>query len=354
MLKGAHFQLLSNYIKNTENQILISEVVKQEVENKFKMELKSTKTEIVNLTSKVERFTQSTFMVDMSQLPSDEYDFKGMLLSNYPESEIIPFDKVDNKILIEKAIAGRRPFRENEKGFRDAMIWHSLIDYICANKINDEVVLITNNSTDFFVKTEEGFKLHQDLEEDLKSLGIENKFILHNSLKSFITDTVNEKLHSFSHHDSEEIVEKYGESIESQFEEISVNHMNNLTLINLADIYSASGIDNQLLSLFKSFSFEFWEGTEDPDIYNLYKISEDKLAFEYSFNLRRCIIEYNLNTIDYMANKNNIDAQFYNAEVGEVHTTVFAYHRTYFVCSGVLNLADDYVEQVSFDEVYIR
>jgi len=165
---------------------------------------------------------------------------------------------------------------------------------------------------------------------------------------------VNEELHSFSHNDTDEIIEKYQESIEEQFEEFSVSHMNNLSISELEEIYSQSNFDYKLLSLFKSSIFEFWEGTEDPDISNLYKIAEDKIAFEYSFNLRRCTIEFTLNTIDYMANKRDIDNQFYNAETGETHTIVYDYPRTYFVASGVLSLINSDVEQVSIDEVYIR
>lgn len=256
--------------------------------------------------------------------------------------------------MVEKAILGKRPFRENEKGYRDAVIWHSLIDYIANNKIADEIVLLTNNSSDFFVKDGDGFKLHQDLFEDLEILGINNKFTIHNSLKSFVIANVNEELHSFSHNDTDEIIEKYGEGIEEQFEEIAVGHMNNLSIAEIEDIYSLSGFDCKLLSLFKSSAFEFWEGTEDPDISNLYKIEERKLAFEYSFNLRRCTIEFALNTSDYMANQKDIDGQFYNAEIGKIHTRVFGYPRTYFVASGVLNLVDSDVEQVSIDEVYMR
>lgn len=354
MLRGAHFQLLSNYIKNTGNQLIIPEVVNKEVENKFKVEFGKIKNEIINLASKVGQFTQSSFEIDMKQLPAEEYDFKNILLSYYPNTEIITIDNVDNKILVEKAIHGKRPFRESEKGYRDAVIWHSLINYIKDNEIDDEIALITCNSNDFFVKDGENFKLHKDLEEDLYALVIGNTFTIHNSLKSFIISNVNEALHEFSHHDTSEIIERYGESIEEQFEYSSVSYINNLPLSDLAGIYSSSGLDCQLLSLFKSFTFEFLEGTEDPDLYNLYKISEDKLAFEYSFNLRGCAIEYTLNTSDYMTNKKSIDAQFFNAETEGFHTKVFSYPRTYFVSSGVLNLVDGDIEQVSFDEVYIR
>lgn len=354
MLRGAHFQLLSNYIKNTGNQLIIPEVVNKEVENKFRIELGKIRNEITNLSSKVGQFTQSNFQIDMGQLPSEEYDFTNILLNYYPNTEIITIDNVDNKILVDKAIHGKRPFRDNEKGYRDAVIWHSLINYIKEKEINDDIALITSNSSDFFVKDGDNFKLHKDLEEDLSILAIKNTFTIHNSLKSFITSNVNETLHEFHHDDTDEIIERYRESIEDEFEYSSVRYINNLSLPELADIYSSSDIDCQLLSLFKSFTFDFIEGTEDSAFYNIYKISENKLAFEYSFNLRICIIEYILNTSDYITNKNSIDAQFYNPETDGIYTKVFSYPRTYFVSSGVLNLLDGDIEQLSFDEVFIR
>ena len=354
MLKSAHFQLLSKYIANTGHQLIIPGVVKKEVDNKFIVELKKIKRELSSLASKVGTFTGSQFIIDIGQLPNDSYDFEKILINYFPNSEIIPFNNVSNEVLVEKAILGKRPFREHEKGYRDAVIWHSLIDYIANNKIEDEIVLLTNNTSDFFVEDGNEFKLHPDLLEDIKVLGIENKFTVHISLKSFVTSNVNEELHSFSHNDTDEIMEKYGGSIEEQFEEFSVSHMNNLSITELEDIYSQSGFETKLLSLFKSSTFEFWEGTEDPHISNLYKIEEEKLAFEYTFNLRRCTITFTLNTSDYMANEKDIDNQFYNAEIGKTHTIVFGYHRTYFIASGVLNLVDSEVEQFSIDEVYMR
>lgn len=353
MLKGSHFQLLSKYIANTGHQLIIPGVVKKEVDNKFLVELDKIKREISNLSSKVETFMQSNFVIDIKQLPDKSYDFEKILIHYFPNSKIIPYENVNNETLVEKAILGKRPFRENEKGYRDAVIWCSLIEYIANNKIEDEVVLITNNSSDFFIKDGDEFKLHQDLIEDIVAFGMVNKFTVHNSLKSFITAYVNEELHSFSHNDTDEIIEKYGGSIEKQLEEFAVTHMNNLSLAELEDIYLFSGVDCEFLSLFKSFIFYFWEGTEDPYLYNIYKIEEDILAFEYSFNLRRCTIEFTLNTADYLANQRDIDAQFYNAEIGQTYTIIYAYPRTYFVSSGVLNLVDSDVEQVSIDEVYM-
>lgn len=67
-------------------------------------------------------------------------------------------------------IEGRRPFVESGKGYRDALIWHGLLEWMRRTAQSGEpVMLLTNNTTDFAEKVNGGRGvLHQDFVADLR------------------------------------------------------------------------------------------------------------------------------------------------------------------------------------------
>lgn len=354
MLKGAQFQLLSNYIRNTDSSLLISDVVIKETENKYKVELEKINKEINNLQIKIGKFTDSFSTIDMLNLPNGKYDFYSVLQNYFPNFIEISCENINNKKLVQKAILAKRPFRDSEKSFRDAVIWHSLLHYIAENSPTDEIILITNNSSDFFEKKDNDFILHEDLQEDLKELELTNEFKIFTSLRSFIETNINEELHGFVHEDSSSIIEQFGEILEELFENFATGYMNNLKTAEIKQIFSDSNWKTDYLELMKSSSFDVWEGMEDSSISDCYKIDSDKIAFQYSFNLRRCTIEFTLNTNDYLLNKSGIDEQFFNIEMYDDITNVSRYPRTYFIGNGIINLKDNSIDQIDIDGVWVR
>lgn len=354
MLKSAHFQLLSNYIKNTDSSLLISDVVIKETENKYKEELEKIKKEMNSLSIKIGRFTESFFTIDMIGLPTETYNFSSILQNYFPHFIEISCENINNKRLVQKAILTKRPFRDNEKGFRDAVIWHSLLKYISDMSLKEDIILITNNSSDFFEKKGDKFVLHDDLKDDLKELGLTNEFKIFTSLKSFNEENIDEELHGFVHEDSSSIIEQFGEILEEHFESFALGYMNNLSIREIREIFYNSDWETDYLELMKSSSFDVWEGMEDLSISDCYKIDNDRIAFQYSFNLRRCTFEFTLNTSDYIVNKLGIDGKFVNSEIDEDTTNVFRYPRTYFTGNGIISLKDHNIDQMNIDEVWMK
>ncbi len=69
--------------------------------------------------------------------------------------------------LVEHSVAERRPWQANSKGFRDALIWHTVLELAA----EDNVILITNNSKDFAESEQAKDVLHPDLGSDVAALG---------------------------------------------------------------------------------------------------------------------------------------------------------------------------------------
>jgi hypothetical protein len=64
-------------------------------------------------------------------------------------ANILALPGISHKELLARDLDGRKPFNANGKGYRDALIWASVIE-LCTNLgENDTLILVTDNSTDF-------------------------------------------------------------------------------------------------------------------------------------------------------------------------------------------------------------
>jgi hypothetical protein len=76
-----------------------------------------------------------------------------------------PYAAVSTSAILERCLAGRRPFSsDGKKGFRDAVIWESLVEII---KTPSKTIFITSNTSDFGAHR----KLHESLCEDIAGSG---------------------------------------------------------------------------------------------------------------------------------------------------------------------------------------
>ena len=90
--------------------------------------------------------------------------------------ELLPYPSISHQALVSRAIARRKPFAESGSGYRDSLIWATIVELTDVEE--GRVILVTNNSKDFGVAPD----LHPDLSCDLSG----NKTVeLYNSLESF-------------------------------------------------------------------------------------------------------------------------------------------------------------------------
>jgi hypothetical protein len=97
---------------------------------------------------------------------------------------------VDLSELVDHSVAERRPWQPNSKGFRDALIWRTVVDL--ANE--DTVVLVTKNWRDFAESEKHKDVLHPDLRSDMVAMGHgEQRVRLVPSLLDYINHYVSSK-----------------------------------------------------------------------------------------------------------------------------------------------------------------
>jgi hypothetical protein len=75
--------------------------------------------------------------------------------------EVVPYPKTNHKALVERDLAGRKPFAPNGKGYRDALIWESLLGKTWGGQ--ERIVFVSANSNDFGKSP----RLHDELRREV-------------------------------------------------------------------------------------------------------------------------------------------------------------------------------------------
>lgn len=65
--------------------------------------------------------------------------------------EVIPFPKVNHSQILNRALLRTKPFGNRDKGYKDTLIWHSILDEIRKDK-DCNIILCTKNVEDFDIK----------------------------------------------------------------------------------------------------------------------------------------------------------------------------------------------------------
>ncbi len=122
-----------------------------------------------------------------------DYDFKKLktdyeqgLLNRCNDLDvgILKYPTVSHRDMVKRELSKRKPFKDSTKGYRDALIWETVLDLGKRSRKNDTIVLLTENTDDF---ADNKVNLHPDLLEDCKAKGVpDGKVKLVTDFKNFI------------------------------------------------------------------------------------------------------------------------------------------------------------------------
>ena len=72
-------------------------------------------------------------------------------------AEVIEPDQISHRKLVIKDLARQKPFSPKGRGYRDALIWETVLDTV--HRHGEDVIFVTDNNSDF--PTEEDGTLHK-------------------------------------------------------------------------------------------------------------------------------------------------------------------------------------------------
>lgn len=248
-------QALIHFLMISKSKLLIPSVVSAEVGKKFRDSINKAMLKIDSFPM----LLKDCIKVNKSKEELvNEFESKWNNRIKYNASIItFGYEKVDVESLLNRSIAERPPFATHSRGFRDALIWESTIEYLKESDSKSPLCIITNDSGDFGKK-----ELHTELNEELKAIGVESKF--YNDLGNFLTDH-NSQL-DFLNKDT---VTDWVESIEDL---VKLNAMEE----DIDPSYIEDDIDldtDEVLDYVKPIEYESFQ------VYNYYVYKEDNKYF---------------------------------------------------------------------------
>ena len=186
-LKSKDFEILFDYIKKTHSNIVLLDIVLQEIEKLYDEELKEKYDTIKRANFEINKLfsVQKIDVIDID-FEKQKNIFKNNLLKKFNISdynEIFQLkDSVFHKV-IKRAIDKKRPFRNSGVGFKDTILWESIVEYIKTHRYQDSIIFISNNTKDFADENDKN-SLHPLLLEEINNF--ETKVYYFSHIKDFI------------------------------------------------------------------------------------------------------------------------------------------------------------------------
>jgi hypothetical protein len=105
------------------------------------------------------------------------------------ESVSMPYPSIDPREIALRSITEHRPFLRGDKGFRDYLLWISILAALPADDYN---YILVSNDNGFYA--ENSAQLHSDLEKELASLSLSGRVLARKSLLDVIDEFIKPRL----------------------------------------------------------------------------------------------------------------------------------------------------------------
>jgi predicted nucleic acid-binding protein len=186
LLNQAQMKALERYLSQIHDELCIPEVVIEETIRHFRRKYKDTQ-------DIYERATQVSEIVGV-QLPKMQsleeavnvYRAKLMARLEAINARILPLPSTNLKTLLFRDLDEKKPFNSSGKGFRDMLIWESVLEECMRH---DEKIMIVTSDSDFDQASSDVNSLptlHKDLIADLANAGFApDRITLYKGLSRF-------------------------------------------------------------------------------------------------------------------------------------------------------------------------
>lgn len=198
-LRNAHLKVLFQALTKIDAQVYIPQVVIDELLVKHSEALASLATKLGQQKPEWDRlFRDKRFPgLDPSVIETEKQAYKDRLLEELDEAgaQIWPYPSVPHDEIIDRLLKRSKPFASEGKGYRDYLIWKSILEIV--DRIGGPVTFISKNTNDFAAEKGEG--LHAVLLQDVLDMGhSEDTVVLQQGLDTFVDVKIKPKLEFLS------------------------------------------------------------------------------------------------------------------------------------------------------------
>lgn len=175
---GQRFQALLHFLQASGSTLVIPEVVSREVKKKYRDKVTQDQTAIARLSRTYPSYFSKPFDVD-ALVKEFEHQWDARVASSgFIEEVGVPTD-LDVSSLLDRSLSELPPFGLKSKGFRDAVIWETILSDIRTRYEQVTRCFITANTDDFGKG-----QLKSELQEEV--LGHDVRY--YNNLEDFLAD----------------------------------------------------------------------------------------------------------------------------------------------------------------------
>lgn len=184
LMKSTKFNILFDYLKKTNSKIIMPKIVYQEIAAVYEREI----------IDRLQGFRKAKGALEGALVGGSIQDFK-IVITNEVEkylaflkkklgisdNDIVPYKDDYLKEIVERAIRRTKPFSERDEGFRDALLWLTILDI--ARTTDQKILIFISNNVKHFASNG---CLHYTLLKEAEDEGLTIKY--YNSISHFIKD----------------------------------------------------------------------------------------------------------------------------------------------------------------------
>lgn len=183
LMNSMRFQLVFDYLKKTNSEIIVPQIVYQEIIALYERELKERFEKFKRCKENLEGISigkiKQDFIIDLEEEVERYADFFKDKLKIRKE-DIVPYKDSYLGEIVKRSVDRIKPCSDNGKEFRDVLLWLTVLD-IAKSPNSKEAILISNNTHEF---SSDGVSLHPVLLDEAKQAGLSIKYF--KSLDQFI------------------------------------------------------------------------------------------------------------------------------------------------------------------------
>ncbi len=176
-LRGAEIESLCKSIGQISGKIYIPEVVIREVINQYREKINAYRDEIGTALKGFARLTTHPILnnpITEENVKQEAECFAALFRQRIQKLniEVLPIPSISHEEMIARDLARKKPFTPAGKGYRDSLIWESILE-LCGHTKDrlqkSSIIFVTKNHKDFCADKESS--LHPDLKSDLITKG---------------------------------------------------------------------------------------------------------------------------------------------------------------------------------------
>lgn len=165
--RSADVEMLRIFLERTHAELCVPAVVIEEAVNLVGRAVEEANSKLAG----VRRLTGNDKDYASLEVSHAKTTYRDLLCRKLKDmnGRFLPYPKIGHDQLVQRALIPYKPFVTSGRGYRDALIWFSLLEL--AQRCDHEVIFISSNTTDW-CQSKNDVKLHTDLQNDLDSKGI--------------------------------------------------------------------------------------------------------------------------------------------------------------------------------------